>query len=245
MKRQRKNNLTEQVIERSSRQLFLKRISEKLLLKIKGLQKSFIWNKITDISFRIKIWATEIFFLIWFGFKRCFKKESLKWLGNRCLIMISLIIFIIAFLNWQREHKLKSYYLEEYAPIYVWLDYDLYKKIRAATNKNEVPTNWMLAIYDAESEGNRYAVSESGAMGLGQLMPLHLSEKLKRHKEVLFDIDFNINLSVRVYKDCLVKYNYDLVRSLNAYERGNKRKDINVYYLSKIIKNIGVVKEYR
>jgi len=181
-----------------------------------------------------------------------FKSILEKIKGERLIILKVLKIIVVAmvlfFFCYQVndlivESRLKNYYQEKYQQKYIWLSFDLYKKIRIETTRKGVPTNWMLALYDAESQGNRYAVSVSGAKGFGQVMPIHLPDNLKNHQEVLFDVDFNVALSTRIFKDCLIKNNGDLVKALNAYERGNKRQDINVNYLAKIVKNIGVIKE--
>ena len=163
-------------------------------------------------------------------------KKMLAW----GIVFVAMIFLIFQMIDVDHEYNIRNHYNTEYKVKYDWLSYDLYKKIRQKTREYDVPTNWVIAMYDAESEGNRYAVSVSKARGIGQVMAFHLPEDLKNHPEVLFDIDFNIDLSIRIFRDCLIRYDYDLVKALNAYERGNKRSDINVWYLSKIVRNIGV-----
>ena len=117
---------------------------------------------------------------------------------------------------------------------YPWLDEKIYYAVKKETQEQGIDLKTILAVIHSESRGNRYAVSSAGALGLGQVMPIHYPGR----KEVLFDPDMNIRLSVRVLKSCLKQHNSNLVKALNCYEGRNNRDDINVRYLSEIIENI-------
>lgn len=123
---------------------------------------------------------------------------------------------------------------QKYKQQYSWLDKEIYNIVSQESNKYKIDKNIIFAIINSESRGNRYAISSAGALGLMQVMPYHVTER----KEVLFDATKNIKTGIRVLNDFMIKNNGNLIKAINAYERGNKRQDVNVKYLSEIIQNI-------
>jgi soluble lytic murein transglycosylase-like protein len=151
------------------------------------------------------------------------------------IIVFCLICFTFNYL--ENNDEKKEYDYEYYKNKYSWLTPQIYEKTKLKTEKRNIPLSWMLAIYYAESRGNQYAVSKSGALGLGQVMPFHY----RGNKHDLFNIDLNIELSTTIFERCMKKNNNKLVESCNCYE--GRRRDVNAKYLSEIIENIGLKNE--
>lgn len=146
--------------------------------------------------------------------------------------ILSAIFIYLSFCLIQENIYRKEYH--KYKNQYSWLTKDIFKIVKTEATRHDIDKNIIFAIIHSESRGNQYAVSSAGALGLMQVMPFHVSER----KEALFDLEKNIKTGTRILSDNLKKYNGNLIKSLNAYERGNKRQDINVAYLSEIIQNI-------
>lgn len=75
----------------------------------------------------------------------------------------------------------------------------------------EVDQNIMFAIAKIESRFDKHAISSMGAMGLLQVMTkVHLDKLIMAKKELhnpeIFDIDTNLFIGTRIFKDCLDKY---------------------------------------
>ena len=148
------------------------------------------------------------------------------------VLSISLIL-IFWFAQWIGNKSIMQEF-NHYHTQYEWLSWKIYVKAKEETSKKNIPLPWMLAIYHSESRGNRFAVSVAGAVGLGQVMPLHWKGRV----DALYDVDLNIELSTDVFSNCLIMNKGNLIKALNCYERGNNRQDINLKYLSEIIQNI-------
>ncbi|MBN2039607.1 MAG: lytic transglycosylase domain-containing protein [Spirochaetes bacterium] len=149
------------------------------------------------------------------------------------LILVELLLIGYGSVSLAKSYYDKQLY-QKYKDQYVWLDEKIYQTAKEETESQGVDLKTMLAIFHSESRGNRYAISSAGAIGLGQVMPVHY----KGRKEVLFDPEMNIHLAVRVFKICMDKHNGNLIKALNCYEGRNNREDVNVKYLSEIIENI-------
>lgn len=69
----------------------------------------------------------------------------------------------------------------------------------------------LLAIAKVESNYYKYAISSSGAYGLMQVIPVWHKDKILEARKVtgnpeVFNIDTNMYLGARIYKDCIKKY---------------------------------------
>lgn len=90
--------------------------------------------------------------------------------------------------------------------------------------KNGLPPSLVNAVIKVESGFNPFAVSNKGAKGLMQLMPL-VSKELGIENP--FNIDENIKGGVNFLKHLLQKYDWDLKKALAAYNAGETAVDKN------------------
>jgi soluble lytic murein transglycosylase-like protein len=88
---------------------------------------------------------------------------------------------------------------------------------REAAERHGVPEKLVLAVIQAESGGNRWAVSPKGARGLMQLMPQTASLLGVRDS---FDPAENIDGGVRHLRRLIDRYGNDLRLALAAYNAG-------------------------
>lgn len=89
--------------------------------------------------------------------------------------------------------------------------------IRSAARRNGVDADLVAAVIRQESGGDAYAVSQSGAKGLMQLMDSTARELGVRN---VFDRASNIEGGTRYLKKLLASYNNDLELALAAYNAG-------------------------
>lgn len=108
----------------------------------------------------------------------------------------------------------------------------------------------MTALYSVESSFNKMAVSSSGALGLGQLMPFNVKSYKVNEP---FDVEQNIRGSVRMIYDMLSMWNNDVPHALASYYEGHnaiKRKYGQPFkqdtqaYVNKILSRYETLKSY-
>jgi soluble lytic murein transglycosylase-like protein len=95
---------------------------------------------------------------------------------------------------------------------------------RQATHA-DVPPELVLAVIDVESNFDRFAISQSSALGLMQVMPFWVKELGRKDKNVLFDIDFNVLLGCQILKYYLDLEGGDLVKGLARYNGSIGRRN--------------------
>jgi soluble lytic murein transglycosylase-like protein len=94
---------------------------------------------------------------------------------------------------------------------------DLAAIVRQASDKTLLDEDLLFSVIKAESGSNAKAVSPKGAQGLMQLMP-----KTAKNLGVknAFDPESNVDGGSRYLHDMLVRFNFDLVKALAAYNAG-------------------------
>lgn len=112
------------------------------------------------------------------------------------------------------------------AELYVTQAYDLGKS-------HQVEPTLLLAIMAVESSFNENAISEGGAMGLMQVMPMIHREKLEVYGEldVVWNPVVNIAVGTSIIREYLMRAKGDPVKALQAYN-GNRN---SVKYAVKVL----------
>ena len=120
-------------------------------------------------------------------------------------------------------------YLRTYRKKKIYVSYETKKKISATVSKYaaayKLSPELLLAVINIESGFNPYAVSPKGACGLMQIMPA-LAFDLGVNRNLLFNIENNIEAGARYLKRLLNKYNNNLNLSLAAYNAGPNAVDL-------------------
>lgn len=91
-----------------------------------------------------------------------------------------------------------------------------------ASDTHKMDPDLINTVIQAESGFNIRAVSQKGAQGLMQLMPVTASNLGITNP---FDPEANVEGGTRYLRFLLEKYNYDLVKALAAYNAGPERVD--------------------
>jgi soluble lytic murein transglycosylase-like protein len=140
-------------------------------------------------------------------------KNGLKTYFNMSLSEMSRKLFSISSVAKASFHRVKSYARG--------ISSEIHDTIYHYASKYLVDPNLVTAMVKQESDGNRYAVSSAGAMGLGQLMP----ETAKRFGVFdPFDERQNIQGMVRYLKFLGERFNGDKVLMVAAYNTGEGRR---------------------
>ena len=98
----------------------------------------------------------------------------------------------------------------------------LNKMISGAGERHQLDPDFINSVIRAESGFNNRAVSRKGAQGLMQLMPQTASQLGVKNP---FDPNANVEGGTEYLRELLEKYNFDVVKTLAAYNAGSKRVD--------------------
>jgi soluble lytic murein transglycosylase-like protein len=99
---------------------------------------------------------------------------------------------------------------------------DLKQVVTGAGERHQIDPDFINSVIRAESGFNSRAVSKKGAQGLMQLMPQTASQLGVANS---FDPNANVEGGTKYLRELLEKYNYDVVKTLAAYNAGPKRVD--------------------
>lgn len=96
------------------------------------------------------------------------------------------------------------------------------REIRGAAARFDVDSLLLVSIVEAESGFRPDAVSNKGALGLMQLMPLHFAATASATENPVDPLDpaVNLNLGARYLRDLGKRYDGDLELALAAYHAG-------------------------
>jgi|SRR5450432_433176 soluble lytic murein transglycosylase-like protein len=97
---------------------------------------------------------------------------------------------------------------------------DLKQAVNSAGERHQIDPDFINSVIRAESGFNSRAVSKKGAQGLMQLMPQTASQLGVANS---FDPNANVEGGTKYLRELLEKYNYDVVKTLAAYNAGPKR----------------------
>ena len=105
------------------------------------------------------------------------------------------------------------------AATYQWMYRSLYHRICIASSNHCVTVSRICAVIQAESGGYQYAKSKAGALGLMQVMPLHMPENPDR----LYDLDINLDKGAEYLAYCQTKTE-DRREVFRMYNQGTNGK---------------------
>ena len=94
--------------------------------------------------------------------------------------------------------------------------------VSGAGERHQIDPDFINSVIRAESGFNSRAVSKKGAQGLMQLMPQTASQLGVANA---FDPNANVEGGTKYLRELLEKYNFDVVKTLAAYNAGPKRVD--------------------
>jgi soluble lytic murein transglycosylase-like protein len=92
--------------------------------------------------------------------------------------------------------------------------------VNGAGERNQIDPDFINSVIRVESGFNSRAVSKKGAQGLMQLMPQTASQLGVTNS---FDPKANVEGGTKYLRELLEKYNYDVVKTLAAYNAGPQR----------------------
>ena len=99
---------------------------------------------------------------------------------------------------------------------------NLNQVVNGAGERHQIDPDFINSVIRAESGGNSRAVSKKGAQGLMQLMPQTASQLGVTNA---FDPNANVEGGTKYLRELLERYNFDVVKTLAAYNAGPKRVD--------------------
>ena len=115
---------------------------------------------------------------------------------------------------------------------YQWMYRDLYHRICIASSNHCVTVSRLCAVIQAESGGYQYAKSKAGALGLMQVMPLHMPDNPDR----LYDLDINLDKGAEYLAYCQTKTEdrREVFRMYNQGTNGKRNRYRNWRYVHTI-----------
>jgi soluble lytic murein transglycosylase-like protein len=142
------------------------------------------------------------------------------------VVMLSIFAVLVTYIFFQHryEQKIKDFMSGEfsmYKTHYKKLTFDIYIESRKAAWREKQPLEEILAYFHNESGFNRYAVSPSGACGVGQLMP---AIQKKYGVKNPFNIKENIPASVKFFVYCKSRAHGDVHLAYKKYNGGPNRE---------------------
>ena len=88
------------------------------------------------------------------------------------------------------------------------------------SQEHKVDPNLIMGLIEIESNFKRYAVSNKGAYGLMQINYKVWKNELSIDPEKIFNIDYNIDLGIKILKRYLKVAKGDIMRALHLYNNG-------------------------
>jgi len=143
-----------------------------------------------------------------------------------------------------------SYIMDNYKKVYISDVLSIAEHTVAICEKYNMDPLFITALVSVESEFNKYALSSSGAKGLGQLMPVNLYGYKVSDP---YDIHQNLQATVRMVKELMDTWKGDTSYSLASYFEGInavKRKngapfsDKTTGYVSRVMNRYNSLKQY-
>lgn len=134
------------------------------------------------------------------------------------IILILVVVLVSIDLAYSREKINKSSY-QIAKEKYKWINKELYIRIDKYALKRNLSTLLICALIQRESHGKQYAKSCKGAKGLMQLMPCHYKEY--KNKEIVYNIDFNLNKGTGYLRYCVNLSKNKLDDALRRYNQGH------------------------
>jgi soluble lytic murein transglycosylase-like protein len=123
-----------------------------------------------------------------------------------------------------------------YSLKYPWMTDEIYQICATESARNELPLSLVLAVIDAESGGDTWAMSSARARGLMQVMACHW---YKGNPLDLHDPTVNVRVGCHVLAHYLTLARGELPRALKYYNAGPNGKKWNWKYINKIMRNVG------
>jgi len=134
---------------------------------------------------------------------------------------------------------------DKYKIHYPWLTKEYFSIAKKESLAAKISVDEVLAIIQAESEGNRKAISHCGARGLMQIMAKY--HYPKGNPKDLYCAKLNIKLGVAYYKYCKNLAKGNKVRALISYNAGpgcSTYKYKNWGYVYKILKHYKITRGF-
>jgi len=100
---------------------------------------------------------------------------------------------------------------------------ELLRQIHAEATRVNLHPELVLAVIDVESNFDRFAISNAGAIGLMQIMPFWLKE-IGRPDDNLVDARTNLRMGCTILKYYLDMEKQDLIRGLARYNGSSGRR---------------------